>query len=79
MTGPVPARTAAVVVNWNGRADTGRCVRSLLAPGGPDRVVVVDNGSRGGEQDLRPGSRFVFPAPTGRPTAQRLRRWHQIA
>jgi GT2 family glycosyltransferase len=40
---------AAVVLNWNGRADTERCVRSLLAPGGPDRVLVLDNGSRGDE------------------------------
>jgi GT2 family glycosyltransferase len=37
--------TAAVVVHWHGRADTERCVASLLAPGGPDRVVLVDNGS----------------------------------
>jgi GT2 family glycosyltransferase len=38
-------RTAAVVVHWRGRADTERCLSSLLAPGGPDRIVLVDNGS----------------------------------
>ena len=48
MSGPC-AGVAAVVLNWNGRADTERCLRSLLAPGGPGRVVLVDNGSRGGE------------------------------
>jgi GT2 family glycosyltransferase len=37
--------TAAVVVHWRGREDTDRCLRSLRAPGGPDRVVLVDNGS----------------------------------
>ncbi len=40
---------AAVVLNWNGRSDTERCVRSLLGAGGPDRVLVLDSGSRGGE------------------------------
>ena len=49
MTAPAKAGTAAVVLNWNGRADTERCVRSLLGPDGPGRVVVVDNGSRGDE------------------------------
>lgn len=48
MSGPDPA-VAAVVLNWNGRADTERCLGSLLGPGGPGLVVVVDNGSRGGE------------------------------
>jgi len=38
-----------VVLNWNGVADTRRCLASLLVPGGPERVVVVDNGSGGGE------------------------------
>ncbi len=47
--GPLPV--AAVVLNWNGMADTQRCVRSLLSPGGADRVFVVDNGSRGGEAE----------------------------
>jgi GT2 family glycosyltransferase len=37
--------TAAVVVHWRGREDTERCLRSLLAPGGPARVLLVDNGS----------------------------------
>lgn len=37
--------TTAVVVHWRGRPDTERCLRSLAAPGGPDRVVLVDNGS----------------------------------
>jgi hypothetical protein len=49
VSGPAAARTAAVVVHWTGRADTERCVRSLLAPGGPERVIVIDNGSRAGE------------------------------
>ena len=48
MTAPA-SPVAAVVLNWNGRALTERCLASLLAPGGPGRVVVVDNGSRGGE------------------------------
>jgi GT2 family glycosyltransferase len=43
--------TAAVVLNWNGLEDTRRCLRSLLEPGGPERVVVVDNGSGGGEAE----------------------------
>lgn len=52
MTGPASeGGVAAVVLNWNGRADTERCLRSLLAPGGPDRVLLVDNGSRGGEAE----------------------------
>ena len=50
MSPPDPS-VAAVVLNWNGRADTERCLASLLAPDGPGRVVVVDNGSRGGEAD----------------------------
>ncbi len=42
-------RVTAVLLNWNGRADTERCVRSLLDDAGAARIVVVDNGSRGGE------------------------------
>lgn len=37
--------TTAIVVHWRGRADTERCLASLRALGGPDRVVLVDNGS----------------------------------
>ena len=40
---------AAVVLNWKGRADAARCVRSLLAPGGPERILLLDNGSGEGE------------------------------
>jgi GT2 family glycosyltransferase len=43
-TEPV-ARTAAVVLNWNGWRDTIPCVESLRAAEGAPRVVVVDNGS----------------------------------
>jgi len=45
--------TAAVVVlNWNGLDLTRACVRSLLAQTCPAReIVVVDNGSSGGEAD----------------------------
>ncbi len=36
---------AAVVLHWRNRADTERCVRSLLEGGGPERVLLLDNGS----------------------------------
>lgn len=49
MAEPPPAPAAAVVLNWNGIADTRRCLASLLAADGPDPVVVVDNGSGNGE------------------------------
>ena len=45
---------SAVIVRWRGGAEVGRCVRSLLAHGGPllDRIVLVDSGSgdRGAER-----------------------------
>jgi len=44
------ARTSAVVVRWRGGDEVDRCLRSLLAHGGPDleRVVLVDSGSADG-------------------------------
>jgi GT2 family glycosyltransferase len=40
------ARTAVVVVNWNGIEDTRRCVASILASAGANvHTYVVDNGS----------------------------------
>lgn len=42
-------RVTVVVLNWNGREDTLRCLGSLQGVQYPDRsVVVVDNGSRDG-------------------------------
>ncbi|HVS40427.1 MAG TPA: glycosyltransferase family 2 protein [Gemmataceae bacterium] len=38
------ARTSVALVNYNGLADTLRCLRSLEAAGGPD-TVIVDNAS----------------------------------
>ena len=52
---------AAVVLNWNGLADTERCLGSLLRPGGPDRVIVVDSGSRGGEAEAIRAARAGDP------------------
>ncbi len=49
MADPARPPVAAVVLNWNGIADTRRCLASLLRPGGPESVVLVDNGSRYGE------------------------------
>lgn len=44
---PSNARIGVVVLNWNGTDDTIACVESLLqCQPKPDRVVVVDNGSR---------------------------------
>ncbi len=43
------ARLAVVVLNWNGREDTLRCLDSLRGEIGPgDAVIVVDNGSTDG-------------------------------
>ncbi|HXF96318.1 MAG TPA: glycosyltransferase family 2 protein [Gemmatimonadales bacterium] len=51
----VPAATCGigvVVVNWNGQADTLRCLHSLAAAApGPARVVVVDNASSDGSRE----------------------------
>ena len=53
------ARWAAVVLNWNGREETLRCLRSLRAAGGLDLpVVCVDNGSIDGSVDA---IRKAFP------------------
>ncbi|MBK8980223.1 MAG: glycosyltransferase family 2 protein [Planctomycetes bacterium] len=47
-----PPLVAAVVVNWNGLADTRSSVRSLLAQLHPrTEIHVVDNGSANGEAD----------------------------
>ncbi len=48
-SGGGPGPVAAVVVHWRGREVTERCLRSLLASGGPERVFLVDNGSRAEE------------------------------
>lgn len=42
---------AAVVVSWNTREASLRCVRSLLAGGGADRIVLVDNASGDGTSE----------------------------
>lgn len=53
------ARWAAVVLNWNGREETLRCLRSLRAAGGLELpVVCVDNGSIDGSVDA---IREAFP------------------
>jgi GT2 family glycosyltransferase len=54
MTAPEPAvRVAVVVLNWNGRALTEACVRSLLAQrtAAVVEIHVVDNGSANGEAE----------------------------
>ncbi len=53
-----------IVLNWNGRADTEECLRSLLGLTYPNyRVLVVDNGSTDGSVDhlrrLFPGAQFI--------------------
>lgn len=42
---------AVVLVNYNGLDDTRACLRSLAASGAGARAIVVDNGSRGGEDE----------------------------
>src|SRR5262245_28311728 len=45
------ARTAAVIVTWEGGATTDRCVASLLGQNRrPDELVIVDNGSGSAER-----------------------------
>src|SRR5262249_23631506 len=56
LSGPSPSptvpRVCAVVLNWNGRDDTIRCLESLRAdPYDRLEVVVVDNGSSDGSPD----------------------------
>lgn len=53
-----------IVLNWNGRADTEECLRSLLGLTYPNyRVLVVDNGSTDGSVDhlrrLFSGAQFI--------------------
>jgi GT2 family glycosyltransferase len=49
---PAPPRVCAVVLNWNGREDTLRCLESLKTdPFDALDVVLVDNGSRDGSLD----------------------------
>lgn len=43
--------TAIIVLNWNGRDDTVRCVASLRAAAPAATIVVVDNGSQDGSVD----------------------------
>jgi glycosyltransferase involved in cell wall biosynthesis len=49
---PVPPDVWAVVVSWNGAALLPRCLSALAASGRPVHVVVVDNGSTDGSQDV---------------------------
>ncbi len=47
-----PPRVAALVLNWNGKADTLRCLDALAKQRGVDlRVLVLDNGSTDGSVD----------------------------
>lgn len=47
-----PPRVCAVVLNWNGRDDTRRCLSSLALDGYPAlEVVVIDNGSTDGSRE----------------------------
>ena len=48
-------RTAVVILNWNGLADTRACLASLGAEAGaPMKVIVVDNGSTDGSVEALP-------------------------
>lgn len=44
-------KVAAIVINWNGLADTRRCIESLLASGEKLQIVLVDNGSVDGSRE----------------------------
>lgn len=46
---PAAGRTSVVLVNYNGAADTDRCLASLGQLATPPPVIVVDNGSRGND------------------------------
>jgi len=60
------ARTAAVIVTWEGGATTERCVGSLLAQDPPlDEIIVVDNASSRAERERLSSS-------TGREAGVRL-------
>lgn len=45
-------KVAAIVINWNGAADTRRCVDSLLNSGEKLQIVLVDNGSTDGSREM---------------------------
>lgn len=51
---PIPApKISVIVLNWNSRAMTAECIRSLLATDGPDfQILVVDNGSTDGSVEM---------------------------
>jgi hypothetical protein len=52
-----PPRVCAVVLNWNGLADTLECLKALRSQQYDDaQVMVVDNGSRSSEADEIEGS-----------------------
>ncbi len=51
--------SAIVILNWNGRADTLRCLESLVACGDELTAILVDNGSTDGTVDE---VRREFPA-----------------
>lgn len=56
----MPKKVYVIVLNWNGKADTLECLRSLRATAYENyRVVLVDNGS---EDDSIPAVRAEFPA-----------------
>jgi len=56
--------TTVIVLNWNGLALTRRCLAELTRITTPGlRVVVVDNGSRGGEGEALEAERAGYPHP----------------
>lgn len=63
-------KVSAVVLSWDGREETLRCLRSLAAQTRrPDRVTVIDNGSQDG---LEPALRREFPAALYRRNEENL-------
>ena len=68
---PAEPRTFAVIVNWNGKADTLECLGSLLSAGAKNlQTVVVDNGSQDGSVEA---IRAAFPAVEVLPQERNLR------
>ena len=68
---PAEPRTVAVIVNWNGKADTLECLASMMNVSAENlRTLVVDNGSRDGSVDA---IRREFPSVEVLPQGQNLR------